>query len=124
MTLTVQSSSGFYPHHGWQRSMNVLDALSLEAGVFYVMDRGCLDFSRLFTLHQSGAFFVTRAKRGMNVHRVYSMKVDRGTGIICESAYRARRFLHLAGLSRTTETHLVRRRYSRANRHCQKGAPN
>jgi hypothetical protein len=64
--------------------VKVLDALSFEAGAFYVMDRGYLDFGRLFTLHQSGAFFVTRAKRGMNAHRVYSMKVDRNTGIICD----------------------------------------
>ena len=48
------------------------------------MDRGYLDFSRLFTLHQSGAFFVTRAKRGMEAHRVYSLKVDRSSGIICD----------------------------------------
>ncbi len=49
-----------------------------------VLDRGYLDFGRLFTLHQSGAFIVTRAKRGMNAHRVYSMKVERSTGIICD----------------------------------------
>ena len=48
------------------------------------MDRGYLDFSRLFTLHQAGAFFVTRAKRGMDAHRVYSMPIDRSTGIICD----------------------------------------
>ena len=65
---------------GKTHEVNVLDILSFEAGAFYVMDRGYLDFSRLFTLHQSGAFFVTRAKRGMNAHRVYSMKVDRSTG--------------------------------------------
>ena len=58
-------------------------ALSFEAGAFYVMDRGYLDYKSLFTLHQSGAFFVTRTKRRMNVHRVYLMKVDRNTGIIC-----------------------------------------
>ena len=69
---------------GKTHEVNVLDTLSFEAGAFYVMDRGYLDFSRLFTLHQSGAFFVTRAKRGMNAHRVYSMKVDRSTGIICD----------------------------------------
>ena len=69
---------------GKTHEVNVLDILSFEAGAFYVMDRGYLDFSRLFTLHQSGAFFVTRAKRGMNAHRVYSMKVDRSTGIICD----------------------------------------
>ncbi|WMJ07767.1 IS4 family transposase [Nitrosomonas sp. sh817] len=70
--------------NGKTHEVNVLDTLSFEAGAFYVMDRGYLDFSRLFMLHQSGAFFVTRAKRGMNAHRVYSMKVDRNTGIICD----------------------------------------
>ncbi len=53
---------------GKTHEVKVLDALSFEAGAFYVMDRGYLDFGRLFTLHQSGAFFVTRAKRGMNAH--------------------------------------------------------
>jgi len=69
---------------GKTHEVNVLDMLAFEAGAFYVMDRGYLDFSRLFALHQAGAFFVTRAKRGMNAHRVYSMKVDRSTGIICD----------------------------------------
>ncbi len=67
---------------GKTHEVNVLDMLSFEAGAFYVMDRGYLDFSRLFALHQTGAFFVTRAKRGMDAHRVYSMPADRSTGII------------------------------------------
>jgi transposase len=69
---------------GKMGDVNVLDTLPIEAGAFYVMDRGYLDFTRLFALHQTGAFFVTRAKRGMNAHRVYSMNVDRSTGIICD----------------------------------------
>ena len=69
---------------GKTHEVKVLDMLAFEAGAFYVMDRGYLDFSRLFAVHQAGAFFVTRAKRGMNAHRVYSMKVDRRTGIICD----------------------------------------
>ena len=69
---------------GKTHEVNVLDMLNFEAGAFYVMDRGYLDFSRLFALHQAGAFFVTRAKRGMDAHRVYSMQVDRSTGIICD----------------------------------------
>ena len=64
--------------------VNVLDTLPLEAGAFYIMDRGYLDFARLFKLHQSGAFFVTRAKRGMNARRVYSGATDRTTGVICD----------------------------------------
>ena len=69
---------------GKTHEVKVLDMLDFEAGAFYVMDRGYLDFSRLFALHQAGAFFITRAKRGMNAHRVYSMKVDRSTSIICD----------------------------------------
>ena len=64
--------------------VNVLDILPLEAGAFYIMDRGYLDFARLFKLHQSGAFFVTRAKRGMNARRVYSSATDRASGVICD----------------------------------------
>jgi len=69
---------------GKMHEVKVLDMLDFEAGAFYVMDRGYLDFSRLFVLHQAGAFFITRSKRGMNANRVYSMKVDRSTGIICD----------------------------------------
>lgn len=69
---------------GKTHEVNVLDILAFEAGAFYVMDRGYLDFSRLFALHQAGAFFVTRAKRGMDARRVCSMPVDRSTGIICD----------------------------------------
>jgi hypothetical protein len=69
---------------GKTHEVNVLDMLAFEAGAFYVMDRGYLDFGRLFTLHQTGAFFVTRAKRSMDAHRVYSSPADRSTGIICD----------------------------------------
>lgn len=69
---------------GKTHEVKVLDMLSFEAGAFYVMDRGYLDFSRLFALHQAGAFFVTRAKHGMDAHRVYSMPTDRSAGIVCD----------------------------------------
>ena len=69
---------------GKTHEVNVLDILPIEAGAFYVMDRGYLDFARLFALHQTGAFFVTRAKRGMDARRLYSMPTDRATGIICD----------------------------------------
>jgi len=64
--------------------VNVLDFMPIEAGAFYVMDRGYLDFSRLYKMHQAGAFFVTRAKRGMDAHRVYSAPNDRSNGVICD----------------------------------------
>ena len=49
---------------GTMADVNVLDILLPEAGSFYIMDRGYIDFARLYTMHQSLAFFVTRAKRG------------------------------------------------------------
>ena len=69
---------------GKMGDVNVLDMLAFEAGAFYVMDRGYLDFTRLHRLHQAGAFFVTRAKRGMDARRVYSNTVDRSTGLVCD----------------------------------------
>jgi IS4 transposase len=48
------------------------------------MDRGYVDFARLYAMHQGGAFFVTRAKRGMDARRVYSMPTDRASGVICD----------------------------------------
>jgi Domain of unknown function (DUF4372)/Transposase DDE domain len=73
---------------GKMSDVKVLDIVPVEAGAFYVMDRGYLDFGRLFKLHQAGAFFVTRAKRGLNARRVYSTKTDRSTGVICDQAIR------------------------------------
>jgi len=64
--------------------VNVLDMLVPEAGAIYVMDRGYLDFERLYALHLAGAFFVTRAKSNMNARRVYSAAADRSEGIICD----------------------------------------
>jgi len=69
---------------GKLHDVNVLDMLALEAGAFYVMDRGYLDFSRLYTLHQAGAFFVTRAKSPMDARRVYSATNDRTAGVLCD----------------------------------------
>jgi Domain of unknown function (DUF4372)/Transposase DDE domain len=69
---------------GKLHDVNVLDMLTFEPGAFYVMDRGYVDFSRLYALHQAGAFFVTRAKSPMDARRVYSIAVDRDTGLICD----------------------------------------
>ncbi len=64
--------------------VNVLDIMTLEPGAIYVMDRGYLDFARLYTMHQTQAFFVTRTKSNTRLKRVYSAPVDRSTGIICD----------------------------------------
>ena len=61
---------------GKMHDVNVLDVLLVEAGSFYIMDRGYLDFARLHTMHRAGAFFVTRAKENMDARRVYSFPVD------------------------------------------------
>ena len=69
---------------GKMHEVNVLDFLPIEAGAFYVMDRGYLDFTRLYQLHQMGGFFVTRAKANTNARRIYSSPVDRATGLVCD----------------------------------------
>jgi len=69
---------------GKLHDVNVLDLLIPEAGAFYVMDRGYLDFERLHALHQAGSFFVTRAKSNFKFRRIVSQPVDRGTGLICD----------------------------------------
>jgi hypothetical protein len=69
---------------GKLHDVNVLDILVVEAGCFYIMDRGYVDYKRLYAVHQAGAFFVTRSKEGMDARRVYSHPVDRATGLICD----------------------------------------
>lgn len=71
---------------GKLHDVNVLDLLVPEPGAFYVMDRGYIDYARLYTLHQAAAFFVTRAKSNLHAHRVYSAPTDRDTGVICDQA--------------------------------------
>jgi hypothetical protein len=66
--------------------VRVLDLLPIEAGAFYIMDRGYVDFARLYNMHQRGAFFVTRAKSNFNARRVYSAPVDKSTGVICDQS--------------------------------------
>jgi hypothetical protein len=69
---------------GKLHDVNVLDLIIIEAGAFYIMDRGYLDFKRLYALDQARGFFVTRAKRNLDARRVYSPPVDRSTGLISD----------------------------------------
>lgn len=69
---------------GKLHDVNVLDLLLPEAGAFYVMDRGYLDFERLYALHQASSFFVTRAKSNLKFRRIDSRVVDKATGLICD----------------------------------------
>ena len=66
---------------GKRHDVNILDKILPEAGSFYVMDRGYLDFERLYALHCCGAFFVTRTKAGVLLQRRYSRAVDKTTGL-------------------------------------------
>lgn len=69
---------------GKMSDVEVLDVLAFEAGAFYVMDRGYIDYTRMFVMHQAGAFFVTRAKSCLDARRVYSEPTQRSTGVICD----------------------------------------
>jgi len=66
---------------GKVHDMNILDDLIPEPGSFYIMDRGYIDFARLYTLTQFCAFFVTRAKTNIQFRRLYSHPVDRSIGL-------------------------------------------
>lgn len=72
---------------GKTHEVNVLDDLPIEAGAFYLLDRGYLDFARLFAIHQAQAFFVTRAKSNTKFKRRYSHPVDRAkTSVVCDQS--------------------------------------
>ncbi len=67
--------------HGKIHDVNILDELLIEAGAVYIMDRAYVDFARLYRIHQSQAFFVTRAKSNFVFKRLYSQPVDKATGV-------------------------------------------
>ena len=69
---------------GKMHDVNVLDILVPEPGAFYIMDRGYVDFERLFLLHTIGAFFIIRAKSNTRYQRRYSHSIDKTTGVRCD----------------------------------------
>ena len=83
---TLLSLQGSFPTvvivtPGSVHDVNILDQLIFQAGSFYIMDRGYLDFARLHRVHQDSAFFVTRAKKNFRFRRRYSRPVDKSTGL-------------------------------------------
>lgn len=66
---------------GKVHDVNVLDHLIPEPGAIYIMDRAYLDFQRLYQLHQSSSVFVTRSKTNTGLHRLYSHRIDKSTGV-------------------------------------------
>ena len=77
--------------------VRVLDMLLFEPGAFYIFDRGYIDFVRLYHLHQSGAFFVTRSKKNTQFRVVASRPVDKASGVLCDQTIR------LAGVHSETD---------------------
>lgn len=77
---------------GLCHDVNVLDVLEFERDAFYVMDRGYLDWIRLYHIHRQGAFFVTRAKKNIAFVRVYSHTVDKSTGLRCDQTIRLKNY--------------------------------
>jgi len=67
--------------HGKVHDVNILDQLIFEPGAFYIIDRGYLDFDRLYAVHQASALFITRAKSNFRFRRLYSQTTDKSTGI-------------------------------------------
>jgi hypothetical protein len=73
---------------GTVHDVNVLDVIEFEAEAFYVMDRGYVDWARLYKMYLAGAYFVIRAKDNLAFERVYSHKVDKSTGLRCDQTIR------------------------------------
>lgn len=71
---------------GSVHDVNILDELITEIGAFYIIDRGYIDFERLYKLTTSNAYFVTRAKSNLQFQRVYSHHVDKSQGLICDQS--------------------------------------
>ncbi len=82
---------------GKMHDVNVLDILVPQPGSYYVMDRGYVDFGRLYAIHQALAFFVTRAKRGMMFQRLSSRRVKKRTGL------RSDQTIRLTGVNTATD---------------------
>ena len=82
----------FQISEGKAHDINFLDVLEFEAGAYYTMDRGYVDFGRLYKIHQAEALYVTRAKDNFSFKRLYSNFVDKSKGIICDQIIRLRSY--------------------------------
>jgi len=72
--------------HGKVHDVNILDTMPINTGAIYIMDRGYLDYKRLYRIQQALAFFVTRTKSNFDFKRIISNPVDKSTGILCDQA--------------------------------------
>ncbi len=76
--------SYIYITDGSVHDVNILDILITEIGAYYVIDKAYIDFDRLYSLNLNNSYFVTRAKSNMKFRRIYSQKVDKSAGLICD----------------------------------------
>ena len=92
--IDVKTSIPCFVHitDGATHDVHGLDVLKYETGGFYVLDRGYVDFERLFRINRCGAYFVTRAKGGLNFVRITSRKVKKKKGVLCDQTINLKGF--------------------------------
>jgi transposase len=88
MDLRGSIPTFFHITDGKVNDMNFLDLIDYEVGAYYIMDRGYIDYARLYKINQAGAFFITRAVRNTVLERIYSNAVDRSNGLRCDQIIR------------------------------------
>lgn len=88
MDLKGSIPAFFHISSGKDHDLRFLDILEYESGAFYVMDRGYLDFERLFRIHEAGAHFITRAKDNLAFRRLYSSPIEKERGVRCDQIIR------------------------------------
>ena len=71
---------------------NILDIINFEEGAYYIMDRGYIDFARLYQIHKQKAFFIIRAKASLSFQRLYSRPVDKTAGLRCDQIIKLKHF--------------------------------
>jgi hypothetical protein len=77
---------------GKMHDVNILDFITIIADSFYILDRGYVDYERLYRIHKLEAFFITRTKKNMDFERMYSSKVEKSTGILCDQTIKLKGF--------------------------------
>ena len=77
---------------GLLHDVNILDRIDFEPGAFYIMDRGYIDFERLYRIHKAGSYFVTRLQVNQDYRRLYSRKVDKAAGVMVDQTIRLNNF--------------------------------
>lgn len=85
--------SYIYITDGSVHDVNFMDIMEYECGAYYVMDKAYVDFARLYNIHEQNAFFITRLKDNTNYRRIYSAKVDKSTGVLCDQTIRLNNYV-------------------------------